>query len=143
LDCGTEGFPPDPPPPAGEEKAKRPRLPAAQKDRFRGVRIFDISDFKDPKQIAAVQTCRGSHTHTLVIDPNDKDNVYIYVSGISYVRQAEELAECSGEAPEKNPNTALFRIEVIKVPLATPQEAKVVATPRVFMDPRTGALNSL
>jgi len=118
-------------------------LPVAQKDRFRGVRIFDISDIKNPKQVAAVQTCRGSHTHTLVQDPSDKDDVYIYVSGTSFVRQPEELAGCSGEKPDKDPNTALFRIDVIKVPLAAPQDAKVVSSPRVFMDPRTGALNGL
>lgn len=141
LDCGTQGFPPEPQPPAGEEK--KPTLPAAQKDRFRGVRIFDITDVKNPKQVAAVQTCRGSHTHTLVVDPNDKENVYIYVSGTSFVRQSEELPGCSGEAPEKDPNTALFRIDVIKVPLAAPQEAQVVSSPRVFIDPRTGALNGL
>jgi hypothetical protein len=141
LDCGVEGFPPEPPPPTGQHEKKRP--PAAQKDRFRGVRIFDISDIKNPKQVAAVQTCRGSHTHTLVMDPNDKDNVYIYVSGTSFVRQPEELAGCSDEAPDKDPNTALFRIEVIKVPVAAPQDAKVVSSPRVFIDPRTGALNGL
>ena len=143
LDCGVEGFPPEPPPPAGAEKEKKRRPPAAQKDRFRGVRIFDISDIKNPKQVAAVQTCRGSHTHTLVVDPNDKDNVYIYVSGTSFVRQPEELAGCSGEAPDKDPNTALFRIDVIQVPVAAPQDAKVVSSPRVFIDPRTGALNGL
>jgi len=141
LDCGTQGFPPEPPPPAGEEKKRR--LPVAQKDRFRGVRIFEISDIKNPKQVAAVQTCRGSHTHTLVQDPNDKANVYIYVSGTSFVRQPEELAGCSGETPDKDPNTALFRIEVIQVPVAAPQDAKVVSSPRVFIDPRTGALNGL
>src|SRR6266403_849797 len=141
LDCGVQGFPPEPPPTAGHEKERR--LPAAQKDRFRGVRIFDISDLKNPKQVAAVQTCRGSHTHTLVLDPNDKENVYIYVSGTSFVRQAEELAGCSGEKPDKDPNTALFRIEVIKVPVAAPQESKVVSSPRVFIDARTGALNGL
>jgi len=141
LDCGTQGFPPEPPPAAGHEKERR--RPVAQADRFRGVRIFDITDIKNPKQVAAVQTCRGSHTHTLVVDPNDKDNVYIYVSGTSFVRQPEELAGCSGEAPDKDPNTALFRIEVIKVPVAAPQDAKVVASPRVFIDPRTGALNGL
>jgi len=143
LDCGAQGFPPEPPAPAGEEKEKKRRPPAAQKDRFRGVRIFDISDIKNPKQVAAVQTCRGSHTHTLVTDPNDKDNVYIYVSGTSFVRQTEELAGCSGEQPDKDPNTALFRIDVIKVPVAAPQDAKVVSSPRVFIDPRTGALNGL
>jgi hypothetical protein len=142
LDCGTQGFPADPPPPAGEEKKKK-GPPAAQKDRFRGVRIFDISDIKNPKQVTAVQTCRGSHTHTLLVDPNDKDNVYIYVSGTSFVRQPEELAGCSDEKPDKDPNTALFRIEVIKVPVAAPQDAKVVSSPRVFIDPRTGAMNGL
>jgi len=143
LDCGVQGFPPEPPPTAEQEKEKKRRPPAAQKDRFRGVRIFDISDIKNPKQVAAVQTCRGSHTHTLVTDPNDKDNVYIYVSGTSFVRQAEELAECSDEKPDKDPNTSLFRIDVIKVPVAAPQDAKVVSSPRVFIDPRTGALNGL
>jgi hypothetical protein len=141
LDCSPQGFPPPPPPPAGQEN--KPTLLAAQKDRFRGVRIFDIADIRNPKQVAAVQTCRGSHTHTLVVDPNDKNNVYIYVSGTSFVRQSEELAGCSGETPDKDPNTALFRIDVIKVPLATPQDAQVVSSPRVFMDPRTGALNGL
>lgn len=133
LDCSTEGFPP----PAAHTG------PAASKDRFRGVRIFDISDIRNPKQVGAVQTCRGSHTHTLVTDPNDKNNVYIYVSGTSFVRPNEELAGCSGGAPDKDPNTALFRIEVIKVPLAAPQTAKVVSSPRIFMDSRTGVLNAL
>ena len=145
IDCGTQGFPPEPPPPATQDKNAKDKhpIPAAQKDRFRGVRIFDISDIRNPRQVAAVQTCRGSHTHTLVVDPNDKDNVYIYVSGTSFVRQPEELAGCSGEMPDKDPNTALFRIDVIKVPLAAPQDAKVVSHPRVFMDARTGAINGL
>lgn len=152
LDCGVQGFPSEPAPaPAADEKDKDksqakdkgPKIPVAQKDRFRGVRIFDISDIRKPKQVAAVQTCRGSHTHTLVLDPNDKENVYIYVSGTSFVRQAEELPGCSGEAPDKDPNTALFRIDVIQVPVSAPQDAKVVNSPRVFMDARTGAINSL
>jgi hypothetical protein len=141
IDCGAQGFPPPPPPEPGHEKERR--LPAADPARFRGVRIFDISDIKNPKQVAAIQTCRGSHTHTLLEDPKDKDNVYIYVSGTSFVRQGEELAGCSGEAPDKDPNTSLFRIDVIKVPLAAPQDAKVVSSPRVFIDARTGSLNGL
>ena len=148
LDCGTQGFPP-PPPPTPEQmqqmqkENKRP-TPPAQKERFRGVRIFDISDIKNPRQVAAVQTCRGSHTHTLVVDPKDKNNVYIYVSGTSFVRQPEELAGCSaGEEPDKDPSTALFRIDVIKVPVAAPQKAEVVSHPRVFMDARSGAINGL
>ena len=141
LDCSSQGFAPEPPPAAGQENKET--IPAAQKDRFRGVRIFDITDIRNPKQVGAVQTCRGSHTHTLVVDPNDKNNVYIYVSGTSFVRSNRELAGCSDETPDKNPNTALFRIEVIKVPLAAPQNARVVSSPRVFIDPKTGALDGL
>ena len=140
LDCSTEGFP-IPMPAAGAQNQQGP--PAAQKDRFRGVRIFDVSDIKNPKQVGAVQTCRGSHTHTLVLDPKDNKNVYIYVSGTSFVRQSEELAGCSDGAPDKDPNTALFRIDVIKVPIASPKDAKIVSSPRVFMDPRTGVVNGL
>jgi len=170
LDCGVEGFPPEPEladeadkgdkklvaekdkekdsqskddGDKDKQKERKRHIPAAQKDRFRGVRIFDISDITNPRQVAAVQTCRGSHTHTLVIDPNDKDNVYIYVSGTSFVRQPEELAGCSGEKPDKDLNTALFRIDVIKVPVSAPQDAKVVSSPRVFIDPRTGMINGL
>ena len=143
IDCGTQAFPPDPPSPSGEAKDMHHHIPVAQPDRFRGVRIFDISDIRNPRQVAAVQSCRGSHTHTLVVDPNDKDNVYIYVSGTSFVRQSEELAGCSDGEPEKNPNTALFRIDVIKVPVAHPEAAAIVSSPRVFIDPRTGAVNGL
>lgn len=138
LDCGVDGFAPVPMPAQGEEPK-----PDVQKDRFRGVRIFDISDIKSPKQVGAVQTCRGSHTHTLVTDPKDKKNVYIYVSGTSFVRPNEELAGCSDGLPDKNPNTALFRIEVIKVPVDAPQTAKIVSSPRIFMDARTGVVNGL
>ena len=139
TDCGIQGFPA----PALTNMTQGPPMPAPNKERFRGVRIFDITDIKSPKQVAAVQTCRGSHTHTLVVDPKDKSNVYIYVSGTSFVRQAEELPGCSAEGPDKDPNTSLFRIEVIKVPVAAPQNAKVVSSPRLFMDARTGVLNAL
>ena len=110
----------------GRARRRKEGCRSAQKERFRGVGIFDISDIKNPKQVAAVQTCRGSHTHTLVVDPNDKENVYIYVSGTSFVRQSEELAGCSGEGPKKDPNTALFRIDVIKVPVEHPDQAAMI-----------------
>ena len=155
IDCGTQGIPlpagyvlPPVPPPAPAkpgvepERPQRPPPPASP-DRFRGVRIFDISDVASPKQVAAVQSCRGSHTHTLVIDPKDKDNVYIYISGTGAVRQAEELAGCSGGEPTVNPETALFRIDIIKVPLAHPEQARIVANPRIFTDAQTGAVNGL
>jgi hypothetical protein len=104
------------------------------KERFRGVRIFDVKDIDHPKQVAAVQTCRGSHTHTLVVDPKDTKNVYIYVSGTAGVRSPNELAGCSPLPPEQDKNTSLFRIDVIQVPLARPQDAKVVSNPRIFAD---------
>ena len=134
LDCGTQGFPVK----SGQQGAS-----AAEKERFRGVRIFDISNIKSPKQVGAVQTCRGSHTHTLVTDPKDKKNVYIYVSGTSSVRPGEELAGCSDGKPDKNPNISRFSIDVIKVPIASPNKAKIVASPRIFGDPKTGKINSL
>ncbi len=153
IDCGSQGIPlpagykpPPPEPPAPNAppgtRARRPP-PPPNPDRFRGVRIFDISDLAHPKQVATVQSCRGSHTHTLVIDPKDKENVYIYISGTGPVRQADELAACSGGDPEKNPETALFRIDIIKVPLAHPEQAKIVNSPRIFSDDKTGALNGL
>ncbi len=101
-------------------------------DRLRGIRIFDISDVAQPKYIANVQTCRGSHTHTVVIDPNDSANVYVYVSGSAPVRSPTELAGCVKQSPDSNPNSSLFRIEVIKVPLAAPQSAAIVSSPRIF-----------
>ncbi|MBC7791991.1 MAG: hypothetical protein H7Z74_18750 [Anaerolineae bacterium] len=102
------------------------------KDRLRGIRIFDISDIARPKLVSSVQTCRGSHTHTVVTDPNDSANVYIYVSGSASVRSHHELEGCSGKQAEEDPNTALFRIEVIRVPVAAPEQAKIVSSPRIF-----------
>jgi hypothetical protein len=103
---------------------------AVSAERFRGVRIFDISDMARPRQVAAVQTCRGSHTHSLLQHPGDRENVYVYVSGAAGVRPAAELQGCIGVA--EDPATALFRIEVIRVPLVAPQNAQVVSEPRVF-----------
>ena len=111
-------------------------------ERFRGVRIFDISNQTQPKQIAAIQTCRGSHTHTLIVDPDDKANVYIYGSGTSGVRSAEELAGCSA-GDQTDPDSGRFSIDVIQVPLAAPATAKIVNRPRIFADPKTGALAGL
>src|SRR5207249_10832457 len=103
-------------------------------DRLRGIRIFDATDLANPRHITDVQTCRGSHTHTLMTQPNDTDNVYIYVSGSAPVRSPNELAGCSSALPDSNPSTALFRIEVIQVPLAHPELAHIVNSPRIFED---------
>ena len=106
------------------------------RDRIRGLRIFDITDIDNPKYLANVQTCRGSHTHTVVDDPNDKDNVYVYISGTSGIRPSEELARCNDNPWD--PNNSNFRIEVIKIPLAHPEQAAVVSSPAIFADPTTG-----
>src|SRR5260221_14436963 len=107
LDCGIQGFPP----PTAEE-AKKDGPPAAQKDRFRGVRIFDISDVKNPKQVATGQTCLGSHTHTLVVDPKEKDNAYLYLSGTSFVRNLEKLYGVLTQNPDNEPNNVIISIEM-------------------------------
>jgi hypothetical protein len=125
TDCGTQGV-----------------ADSISTERFRGVRIFDISEIRSPRQVAAVQTCRGSHTHTIVEDPRDDDNVYIYVQGTSGVRPREELAGCSDLGAE-DPNTSFFRIEVIRVPLVRPQDAAVVSEPRIFTNEQTGDIAGL
>jgi hypothetical protein len=102
-------------------------------DRMVGVRIFDVSDVANPRKVIDIQTCRGSHTHTLVPDPTDKSVVYVYVSGSAGVRPAEELAGCI-DAPIDSANTARFRVEVIRVPLAHPEQAKIVGYARLFND---------
>jgi hypothetical protein len=102
------------------------------KDRLRGIRIFDISDIGNPKNVGNVQTCRGSHTHSLLVDPKDPNNVYVYISGAGQVRSSSELAGCVNLSPDKDPGSALFRIEVIKVPLAHPELAAIVTSPRIF-----------
>ncbi len=130
LDCGTGGV---------EE--------AVSKERFRGVRIFDISDIRNPQQIAAVQTCRGSHTHTIVTDPADTQNLYIYGSGTGSVRDGDELTGCvdleEDQDPDEKLDTALFSIDVIKVPLNAPETASIVNRPRIFSDPETGSISGL
>ena len=117
IDCGTQGV-----------------QDTVSKERLRGVRIFDISDIHNPKNVGNVQTCRGSHTHTLLVDPKDPENVYVYISGSSGVRSPSELPGCSKALPEQDPNSALFRIEVIKIPLAHPEQAAIVSSPRIFND---------
>ena len=117
LDCGEQGV-----------------RDTVSKDRLRGLRIFDITDIKNPKNVGNVQTCRGSHTHTVLVDPKDKDNVYVYISGSAGVRSPNELSGCVSATPDQNPNSALFRIEVIKVPVAHPEQAAIVSSPRIFND---------
>ena len=126
LDCGLQGV-----------------AEPASTERFRGIRIFDVSDFSMPIQVGAVQTCRGSHTHTVVSDPDELGNIYVYGSGSSSVRPDDEMSECSDESPYQNPDSALFRIDVIKIPVARPYEAEVVNRPFIFSDPQAGVLAGL
>lgn len=114
ADCGTQGVP-----------------DTVSAERVRGIRIFDVTDITKPKYLTNVQTCRGSHTHTVVSDPKDPAHVYIYVSGSSRVRSPSELPGCL-DAPQSDPNTSLFRIEVIQVPLANPAAARIINGARIF-----------
>jgi hypothetical protein len=115
VDCGSQGV-----------------TDTVSAERMRGVRIFDISDIAHPKLVTNVQTCRGSHTHTLVTDPFDTANAYIYVSGSAPVRSPHELAGCSALSPDRDSTSELFRIEVIRVPMAHPEDARVIGKPAIL-----------
>lgn len=126
LDCGLQGV-----------------AEPTSNERFRGIRLFDVSDFRMPIQVGAVQTCRGSHTHTVVTDPDDEGNIYVYGSGTSSVRPGEELDGCYDESPYENPESALFRIDVIQIPVNNPQDSRVVNRPFIFSDPESGVAAGL
>ena len=126
LDCGLQGV-----------------AESTSQERIRGIRIFDVSDFRMPVQVGAVQTCRGSHTHTVVSNQDAEDYVYVYVSGTSPVRDDEELEGCSDDSPFEDEDSALFRIEVIQIPIDNPQDARIVNRPFIFSDPETGVLAGL
>jgi len=117
LDCGGQGV-----------------QDTVSHERLRGLRIFDISDIAHPRNVGNVQTCRGSHTHTVLVDPKDAENVYVYISGSAGVRSPNELPGCVRANPTQDPNSSLFRIEVIRVPLAHPEQAAIVSSPRIFND---------
>ena len=120
IDCGLEGV--------GQDVSQ---------ERFRGLRIFDISNLKKPKQVGAVQTCRGSHTHSVVSGPEPDGKLIVYNSGTSSIRDEEELAGCVDGTPGDD-RTALFRIDIIEIPVEDPSQARIVASPAVFADPETG-----
>ena len=125
IDCGSTGVGRD-----------------ASSERFRGIRIFDITDLKNPKQVGAVQTCRGSHTHSVISGPSEDGKIIVYNSGTGGVRDEEEMEQCIGNVPGDN-RTALFRIDVIEIPISDPSKSKIVSSPTVFADPETGALGGL
>ena len=125
LDCGLEGV-----------------IVDASLDRFRGLRIFDISDLSRPKQVGAVQTCRGSHTHSVVSGPSPNGKILVYNSGTGSVREEEELEQCIEDIPGDD-RTALFRIDVIEIPVDDPSQSRIIDSPAVFADPETGVLAGL
>ena len=125
VDCGLAGV-----------------IDEISEERFRGLRIFDISDLTRPKQVGAVQTCRGSHTHSVVSGPDADGKLIVYNSGISRVRDEGELPGCFDESPGDD-RTALFRIDVIEIPVDNPAASRIIDSPTVFADPETGALAGL
>lgn len=125
VDCGRQGVSED-----------------VSAERFRGLRIFDISNPLIPRQVGQVQTCRGSHTHSVISGPNEDGIILVYNSGISSVRDEEELAGCIGDVPGDT-RTALFRIDVIEIPIEDPSAARIVGSPTVFADEETGEIAGL
>ena len=125
VDCGLQGISED-----------------VSAERFRGIRIFDISDLTRPMQVGAVQTCRGSHTHSVVAGPGDDGKIIVYNSGTSSVREEDELEGCVDESPGDD-RTALFRIDIVEIPVDDPAKARIVDSPTVFADPETGVLAGL
>jgi hypothetical protein len=125
LDCGLQGIADD-----------------VSDERFRGIRIFNISDLENPVQVGAVQTCRGSHTHSVVSGPGDEGKIVVYNSGTSSIREREEMASCFDDTPG-DPRTALFRIDVIEIPVEDPSASRIVRSPTVFADEETGAIAGL
>lgn len=125
VDCGRQGIADD-----------------ISADRFRGLRIFDISDPRLPRQVGQVQTCRGSHTHSVVAGPTEDGKIIVYNSGTASIREEDELAGCVGEVAGDD-RTALFRIDVIEIPVADPSQARIVDSPTVFMDTESGQIAGL
>jgi hypothetical protein len=123
VDCGRQGVKDE-----------------VSQERFRGLRIFDISDLTSPRQVGQVQTCRGSHTHSVVHE--DADRIVVYNSGTAGVRKEEELAGCVGSVAGDE-RTALFRIDVVEIPKADPSKARITSSPAVFADEATGRLGGL
>ena len=125
LDCGLQGIAED-----------------VSEERFRGLRIFDISDLSEPRQVGAVQTCRGSHTHSVVAGPGETGKIIVYNSGTSSIREQEEMDSCFDESPGDT-RTALFRIDVVEIPVDDPAASRIVDSPAVFADEETGAVAGL
>jgi uncharacterized protein (DUF305 family) len=125
VDCGLDGISED-----------------VSQLRFRGIRIFDISDLSRPRQVGQVQTCRGSHTHSVVSGPGEDGKIIVYNSGTSRVRDGDELEGCIGAIPGDD-RTAMFRIDVIEIPVDDPSRSRIVSSPAVFADEETGRLAGL
>ena len=123
IDCGLEGVNRDSSP-----------------ERFRGIRIFDISNLYEPKQVGAVQTCRGSHTHSVVSSSKKEGKIIVYNSGTGRVRDNEEKADCFGW---DGGGSSYFSIDVIEIPINDPSKSKIVKSPKVFMDLETGNIAGL
>jgi hypothetical protein len=125
LDCGLQGVDPEP-----------------NEERFRGIRVFDISDPEMPIQVGAVQTCRGSHTHSVVDGPDKDGKIIVFNSGTSSIRDQEEMEECFENIPGDD-RTALFRIDVIEIPINEPSNSRIIDSPTVFSDQETGVIAGL
>lgn len=94
---------------------------AEVKESWEGIRVFDISDPANPRYAAAVETDCGSHTHTLA-PAKDGATLYAYVSSYS---PRSTFPDC--QPPHD-------KISIVKIPVADPDAAELVATPVLFPD---------
>ncbi len=93
---------------------------------WEGVRIFDVSDPRNPRFVKGVYTDCGAHTITLF--PKNPAQVMLYVSSYP-LRPGPSCGETRGPATGNSPLHE--KISVIRVTVNEPRTAKVVAEPRV------------
>jgi hypothetical protein len=89
---------------------------------WEGLRVFDVSNPRDPKYVTAVRTDCGSHTHTVL---PQRDRLLIYVQ--SYDIGARKY-NCDSAKTQHD------KISIVEIPKANPAAARVIETPVLFPD---------
>ncbi len=92
---------------------------------WEGIRVFDISQPRQPRLVTSVATDCGSHTNTLVPDL-EHHRLLLYVSSYALAVQPDLAPGCT------NPHG---HISVVEVPLDDPATASVIAEPHLFDTP--------
>ena len=114
ADCGFGGVPD---PVSKDARARHPHL------RHRRHQASEAGDDR-------ADLPRLAHAHRRDAAGRQRQRLHLR-SGTAGVRSADELPGCADGGID-DPNTARFRLEVIKVPLAAPEKAAIVSSPRIF-----------